>query len=163
VRTNYGFGGTTANDIVRSCCPRKPPTRSVVVYTEMLSGNAEYYYNQNYPGVNISVRKDIGKIPTHSELEEYCIALERMFKKMLGKTAKVNECKLMNVAGLGMWYNVIYIRGILTIQCAVQKSPSVQITLTTSTEPYGNKIYKIIKEEFEEIMESFKLKGKIGQ
>jgi hypothetical protein len=32
VRTNCEFGGTAANDIVRSCCPRKPPTRSVVVY-----------------------------------------------------------------------------------------------------------------------------------
>jgi len=70
VRPSFDFGGTATNDIVRSCCPRKPPTRSVVVYyiPKSLVDNPEEVSVTELEGEQTTVielkvaKEDMGKI-----------------------------------------------------------------------------------------------------
>lgn len=132
------------------------------VKKQVLSGNIEFYFNQNTSDYvfsdNINVYKRVGRLPrTVAEMDKICKQLPNQLSKLFGKPVTVYECGFRKVAGTNAYYADFdgVGNGTRSIQYQVPKSSSVTIVLTAT---FKNQSLGIIRKEFEDMMASFKLK-----
>ena len=132
------------------------------VRSQIESGKIECYLNQATADVsfmdNINVMKAIGTIPENdNQLQEACDSIPKLLSSAFGRRIKVFQCKLKNVNGLDCLFLTYEgaVEGTTSLQYVIQKSRSVQIIMTATCK---NATLKTIRDEFENIMYSIRLK-----
>ena len=134
------------------------------IKNHVVQGKAELYFNKktsdNYFLDNINVYKEIRRIPqNNSEMKKECDNLPSEFAKIFGKPVKIYSCELRKISGL----NAIYIEydGLMEntrgIAYTIQFTQNVVIAFTLTCK---NKIVNLIREEFDNIIASVKIKEK---
>jgi hypothetical protein len=125
---------------------------------KIAGGEVEYYYKSGSPSFNISVYEDAGTIvQSGSDVKETCSLLSDELSKVTKKPIKVHECRSRQLGNVNALYLVVdaYRQGDKYIQYLIQKSPN-RILMLTAASPSG-KDFEMMKSEFDDIMESFKL------
>ena len=131
------------------------------VESQIKSGQVEFYFNKKTSDSsfadNINVYKGIGKIPeNNTQLREFCSAAPKEFSSYLGRKIRVYQCKLVDINDLKSLFLEFdgALEGTTSIEYMIQKSPSVQIFITSTCK---NSVLDTIRKEFNRIVLSIKM------
>jgi hypothetical protein len=128
----------------------------------VVSGRIEMFFNQKTADSsfndNINVFKRTGQLPQNaSESKKACDSLPGQLASAYGKPTKVYSCGARKVSGLNAVSTEFdgVVDGTRSMTYEIQKSPSIIIVLTATCK---NKTLTIIKKEFEDMVNSIRMK-----